>query len=208
MLHSFSFCGPPPEADWNGTMIYNYFQYYLRICRPEEVFLPGGLFSPFELLFQLGAGQLDGYRAAVGTVFYLTAHHRTGHLLQLLRAVLLAPLDGRLAGHGVHYPIPGGIRIGPAGGKELPGQFGEGGLHIPRIHIVGALAHDDRSAAEVLGLKTKARQQGKVLKQDGPLLRRRGEHHRRQEHLAHGRIALRLQAVEVHPLVGGMLIDE
>ena len=72
-------------------MIYNYFQYYLRILLPRGSFLPGGPSGPFELLFQLGAGQLDGYRAAVGTVFYLTAHHRTGHLLQLLRAVLLGP---------------------------------------------------------------------------------------------------------------------
>ena len=54
-----------------------------------------------ELLFQLPFGQLNGHRPAVGAVLHLPAHHKPGHLLQLLPAAAPAALDRRLAGHGV-----------------------------------------------------------------------------------------------------------
>ena len=104
--------------------------------------------------------------------------------------------------------VPGRRRVGGAGGQQLPGDLGEGGLNVPRIHVKGGPADDESPAAEVLRGKAELLQQGEPGGQRGVLLRGQAAHRRGQERLGHGIVALRLHAVEVHPLVGGVLVDE
>ena len=144
----------------------------------------------------------------MGTIFDRAGHDRLGHLEQLGGAVLLAALDGRLAGHGVEQGVPGRAWIGRAAGEQAAGQLGEHVGDLPGGHVAGGGPDDQRPAAEVLRLKAEAPQQRELGQQGGPLLRRRGEHHRLQQGLYHRLVALGLHPVEVQPLVGGVLVDE
>ena len=104
--------------------------------------------------------------------------------------------------------VPGGVRVGGAGGEQLSRQLPQHVGDLPGGHAAGGGPDDQRPAAEVLRLKAEALQQGQLGQQGGPLLRRGGEHHRLQQGLHHGPPALGLHAVEVEPLVGGVLVDE
>ena len=144
----------------------------------------------------------------MGAVFDRAGHDGLGHLVQLAGAVPLSAFDGRLAGHGVEQGVPGGVRIGGAAGEQLSRQLPQHVGDLPGGHVAGGGPDDQRPAAEVLRLKAEPLQQGQLGQQRRPLLRRRGEHHRLQQGLHHGLVALGLQAVEVEPLVGGVLVDE
>ena len=140
-------------------------------------------------------------------IFYAAAHHRLGHPLQLPGAGLPAPLDGRLAGHGVEQLVPGGGGVGPAGGQQFLGDLGEGGLNVLHLHIEGGLA-DHQFSTQLVHIEAELLQQGQAGQQSLLLLRRQAAGHGGQQGLGHGVIALRLHPVEIHPLVGGVLVDE
>ena len=104
--------------------------------------------------------------------------------------------------------VPGRAGIGGTAGEQAAGQLGEHVGDLPGGHVAGGGPDDQRPAAEVLRLKAEAPQQRELGQQGGPLLRRRGEHHRLQQGLYHRLVALGLHPVEVQPLVGGVLVDE
>ena len=104
--------------------------------------------------------------------------------------------------------VPGGAGVGGAGGEQLLGDLGEGGLDVPRVHVEGGLADHQGPAAEVLHPEAELLQQGEVGEQGGVLLRVQAAHHGGEEGLGHGVVPRRLHPVKVHPLMGGVLVDE
>ena len=82
-----------------------------------------------------------------------------------------------------------------------------GSAPVP-FQIVGDLPHHKGPAAKLFAGKAKLRQQVQVVQQRNPLLRGRGKDHGGQQGLCHGLVARGLHAVEVHPLVGGVFVDE
>ena len=143
----------------------------------------------------------------MGAIFHAAAHHGLGHPLQFLGTGFPAPLDGRLAGHGVEQLVPGGGGVGGAGGQQFQGDLLQGGGDILHRHMVRGLAHR-QSAPQLVHVEAELLQQGQVGQQRLLLLRRQTAGHRSQQGLGHGVVALRLHPVEVHPLVGGVLVDE
>ena len=104
--------------------------------------------------------------------------------------------------------VPGGAGVGGAGGEQLLGDLGEGGLDVPRVHVEGGLADHQGPAAEVLHPEAELLQQGEAGEQGGVLLRVQAAHHGGEEGLGHGVVPRRLHPVKVHPLMGGVLVDE
>ena len=95
-----------------------------------------------------------------------------------------------------------------APGAELPGDLLQGGGHVPGVQIRRDLPDQHGSAAKILAGKTELLQQGQVLQQQRPVLPAQLHGGGGQQGLAHGGLQGGFQPVEVHPLVGGVLVDE
>ena len=101
-------------------------------------------------------------------------------------------------------PLFGG---GPAG-PQLFRQLLQRGGGIRRVHIRRDLPHQDGAVAEILAGKAQLLQGLQVLQQQRRVLTAQLRRHRLEQRLAHGRLLGCLEPVEVHPLVGGVFVDE
>ena len=108
----------------------------------------------------------------------------------------------------MQHRVPRRLGVGPGPLQQLPRQLAQGGFHLAGLQIVGDLPHHKGPAAKLLAGKAKLRQQVQVVQQRHPLLRGWGKDHGGQQGLCHGLVACGLHAVEVHPLVGGVFVDE
>ena len=103
--------------------------------------------------------------------------------------------------------VPGGGGVGVPGGQQLLGQLRQSGLDVPGVHVEGGLAHC-QGVPQLVHVKAELPQQFLVGQQHLLLLGGQAAQDGGEEGLGHGVIALGLHAVKVHPLVGGVLVDE
>ena len=142
----------------------------------------------------------------MGTVFDFPALHLVHQHPQLRRVAGPAALDGGLAGHGVEQALPP-LRRGAAG-AELLRELLQGGHRVLGVDVRRDLPHQDSTVAEILAGEAELLQKGQVLQQEGTVLPAQLRRDGLEQRLAHGGLQGRLEAVEVHPLMGGVLVDE
>ena len=91
--------------------------------------------------------------------------------------------------------------------QQLLGNLLQGGGDILHRHVKGGLAHR-QVLPQLVHLKAELLQQRPVGQQDLPLLGGQAADGGGQQALGHGVIARRLHPVKVHPLMGGVLVDQ
>ena len=97
--------------------------------------------------------------------------------------------------------------IGLAGGEQFLGNLLQGCGNVLHRHIKGGLAHG-QVLTQLVHLKAKLLQQCLMIQQDLSGTGVQTAQDGGQEALGHGIIARGLHPVEVHPLMGGVLVDE
>ena len=103
--------------------------------------------------------------------------------------------------------IPGGGGVRPARSQQLLGDLLQSGGDILHRHVKGGLT-DRQVLPQLVHLKAELLQQRPVGQQDLPLLGGQAADGGGQQALGHGVIARRLHPVKVHPLMGGVLVDQ
>ena len=97
---------------------------------------------------------------------------------------------------------------GGAAGPQLFRELLQRGGGIRRVNVRRDLPHQDGAVAEILAGKAEPLQRLPVLQQQRRVLPAQLRRHRLEQGLAHGRLLGGLQPVKVHPLMGGVLVDE
>ena len=97
---------------------------------------------------------------------------------------------------------------GGATGPQLFRELLQRGGGVRRVNVRRDLPHQDGAVAEILTGKAELLQRLAVFQQQRRVLPAQLRRHGLEQRLAHGRLLGGLQPVKVHPLVGGVLVDE
>ena len=157
-------------------------------------------------LFAISIGDDRRDRPAVRAVSYLAGDDLVRYPLELGAGTVPAGLDGGLAGDGVQELVFQSGRIRESEGGDLPDYLHKSVFCVRGVYILGDGSYDVLLLAEGLDLEAAGGYQLRVRLENVGLLAPELQRDGGEQQLGHDLAAPGFQSVEVHALVGSVLV--